>query len=91
LADYKVLVSLEFLQIERPLKPDRGAIVAFLEGLAKDPFQRGDYEERDEAGRSIQIKIVSKYALTYWANQHEKEQIEDWQTSSADGHRLMRC
>ena len=73
LADYKVLVSLEFLQIERPAKRDREAILSFLEGLAKDPFQRGDYEEHDEVGRPIQIKIVSKYALTYWADHGVKE------------------
>ena len=73
LAEYKVLVSLEFLQIERPAKRDREVILSFLEGLAKDPFQRGDYEERDEAGRPIQIKIVGKYALTYGADHAVKE------------------
>ena len=72
-AEYKVLVSLEILQMERPAKRDRVLIPSFLERLAQDPFQRGDYDERDEAGRSIQIKIVSKYALTYWADHAVKE------------------
>src|SRR2546426_8187241 len=38
-----------------PSPRDRQRIFSFLEGLAHNPFQRGDYEERDEVGRPIQI------------------------------------
>ena len=83
LAEYKVLVSLEFLQIERPAKRDREVILSFLEGLGKDPFQRGDYEERDEVGRTIQIKIISKHALTFWAD-HAVKEVKVTKIESAD-------
>ena len=70
---YKVLVSIEVLQLERPTPRDRNLILSFLGSLADDPNKRGDYEERDEVGRPVQIKIIGKYALTYWADHAVKE------------------
>jgi hypothetical protein len=45
----------------------------FLEALADDPSKRGDYQERDDVGRAVQIKVVGKFALTYWADHAVKE------------------
>jgi mRNA-degrading endonuclease RelE of RelBE toxin-antitoxin system len=70
---YRVLVSIDFLQMKRPPKRDRERMLSFLEGLAENPFVRGDYEEQDEAGRPIQIKIMGKYAMTYWVDHAVKE------------------
>lgn len=70
---YKVLISIEVLQLERPARRERERILAFLESLADNPGKTGDYEERDEAGRPVQIKIVGDYALTYWADHAVKE------------------
>lgn len=41
--------------------------------MASDPLKTGDYEERDEIGRPVAIKIVGEYALTYWADHAVKE------------------
>ena len=70
---YRVLVSLKFLQLERPPRRQREQILSFLERLAEDPFRPGDYQERDDAGRPVQIKIIGDYAITYWANHGDKE------------------
>ena len=70
---YRVLISLQVLQLERPSKRERDLILSFLEGLGKEPTKRGDYEEKDEVGRPVQIKVIGKYALTYWADHAGKE------------------
>ena len=70
---YKVLVTIEALQMKRPSRVERDRVLSFLESLANDPNRSGDYTERDEVGRSVQIKIVGDFALTYWADHAGKE------------------
>ena len=73
LQPYKVLVTIEVLQIERPNKGERHRILAFIESLANNPERIGDYTEYDDASRPVQIKIVGDYALTYWVDHAVKE------------------
>lgn len=70
---YKVLVTIEALQMERPVRAERERILTFLENLAHHPGSHGDYTDHDDAGRSVQIKIIGDYALTYWADHAVKE------------------
>ena len=46
--------------------PSRGRqrkiILKFVRELAGNPFQRGDYTERDEGGRTLEVKIVAGHA-----------------------------
>ena len=70
---YKVLISIEVLQLQRPVRSERDKILSFLESLSNDPFKLGDYEERDDIGHSVQIKIIGDHALTYWADHAVKE------------------
>lgn len=44
-----------------------------MESLGSDPWRIGDYSEKDETGRQVHIKIIRKYALTYWADHAVKE------------------
>ena len=80
---YKVLVSIEILQLARPTRQDRERILSFLEGLATDPHRIGDFQERVDTGRSIQIKIIGDYALTYWAD-HAVKEIKVTKVEKAD-------
>jgi len=73
LQPYKVLVTIEALQMKRPSRVERNRILSFLEAMANNPDRPGDYTERDDAGRSVQIKIVGDFALTYWADHAVKE------------------
>jgi hypothetical protein len=70
---YKVLVVLDFLKLARPSRHDRDQLLSFLEALEKNPFQLGDFEEPDDVGRSIQIKIIGAYAVSFWADHAVKE------------------
>jgi hypothetical protein len=73
LQPYKVLICIELLKLPRLSRPDREKILIFLESLAHDPSKPGDFEERDEVGRPVQIKLVGSYALTFWADHAVKE------------------
>lgn len=70
---YKVLISIEVLQLKRPSRQHREQILSFLASLAEHPAKLGGYEERDEVGRPIQIKVIGDFALTYWADHAVKE------------------
>jgi hypothetical protein len=67
------LVCIEILQLEKPSRRDRDLILRFLESLGSNPFARGDYEETDEVGRPVQIKVIGRYALTYLPDHAVKE------------------
>ena len=71
--DYRVLVSKELLRDPRPRTRDRSHILDFIDSLAINPHQTGDYEEPDNDGRLVQIKIIGDFALTFWADHAVKE------------------
>ncbi|HAV65205.1 MAG TPA: hypothetical protein DCY13_22890 [Verrucomicrobiales bacterium] len=70
---YRVLVTIEMLRGPKPSRASRDRIIRFLESLEEEPFQPGDYQELDESGRTLQIKIVGDMALTFWADHAVKE------------------
>ena len=63
----------ENLTLPKPSSRERQLIVSFLDHLASNPYQTGDYEETDDTGRPVQIKIISNFALTYWSDHASKE------------------
>jgi hypothetical protein len=80
---YKVLVTHEVLSLPRPSTRDRQRIFSFLESLADNPFQKGDYEENDDVGRPIQIKVIGQHALTFWAD-HGSSEVKVTRIEKAD-------
>ncbi len=54
-------------------KSHREKIVNFIESLAADSFQTGDYAENDSSGRPCFVKITGKYAIFFWADHATKE------------------
>ncbi len=80
---YRVLISIEVLQLDRPSRRERDAILSFLEGLKSNPGQPGDYPELDASGRTVQIKILGAYALTYWVD-HAVREVKVVKVEKAD-------
>lgn len=70
---YKVLVTVEVFHMDRPSRAERNHVLSFLESLAANPERAGDFTERDDSGRIVQIKVLGDYALTYWADHAVKE------------------
>ena len=45
----------------------------FVRWLGEHPFIQGDYTESDEVGQRREVKIVGRYAVTFWADHAVKE------------------
>lgn len=46
----------------------RRCVMEFIRLLAVNPNVPGDFSEKDETGRTIQVKLVGSHAVTYWAD-----------------------
>jgi hypothetical protein len=46
----------------------RKMVMRFIGSLADNPFTAGDFSEKDNVGRTVQIKLVERYAVTFWAD-----------------------
>lgn len=51
----------------------RSRLLAFLDSLERDPWQTGDYSEPDADDRINQIRIVGRWAVTYWPDHAIRE------------------
>jgi hypothetical protein len=45
----------------------------FVSSLAEDPHSRADYTEPDPSGRTLEVKIIGRHAITYWLDHAVKE------------------
>jgi hypothetical protein len=46
----------------------REMVMKFIRSLAEYPNICGDFTERDGTDRTIQVKVVGRYANTFWAD-----------------------
>lgn len=44
----------------------------FVRLLSNEPLTKGDFSNRDESQRELQVKIVGDYAVTYWVDEPAK-------------------
>ena len=61
----------------------RQQVMDFIRSLANNPNTPGDFSEQDGAGRSVQVKLIGRYALTYWAD-HAVSEIKITHVRQAD-------
>ena len=52
---------------------ERRIILRLFDELAEDPFRAGDYVEPDDVGRPIQVLIIGRRAVCFWADHAVKE------------------
>ena len=83
MAPYRVLITREVLAMAKPTGRERQRLMNFLETLAADPFQEGDFQEKDGDGRPVEVKILRQYALTFWAD-HALKEVKVTQMVKAD-------
>jgi len=81
--DYQVMITRDVLLLDKPGRRERAQILRFLDDLAADPFQEGDFQDRDDDGRIVQIKIIARFALTFWAD-HAAKEVRVTQVTEAD-------
>jgi hypothetical protein len=61
----------------------RQRVMDFIRLLADNPDTPGDFSEKDNSGRTVQVKMIGRYALTYWAD-HPVSEIKVTHIKSAD-------
>jgi hypothetical protein len=61
----------------------REGIMNFVRSLAENPNIAGDFSEKDEANRTVQVKIIGRYAVTFWAD-HAVSEIKVTHIKPAD-------
>ena len=65
---YSVYLHLELLEVVPARGEQRLLIMSFVRSLADNAHTPGDFTDRDESFRTRQIKIVGRYAVTYWVD-----------------------
>lgn len=61
----------------------REAVMKFIRSLADNPDTAGDFTEKDNASRTVQVKVIGRYAVTFWAD-HAVSEIKVTHIKSAD-------
>jgi len=73
--DYRVLLDWESIDtLKRSRGTHRRKLLAFIESLATNPFQVGEYQ-RTRGSREVEVKVLGKYAVYYWAD-HAVQEIK---------------
>ena len=52
---------------------ERNQLIRFFNKLRSNPFLDGDYVERDDIGRLMQVIVVGRHAVVFWADHAVKE------------------
>ena len=81
---YKVFLRLEAMEALRGIRAaQKSKISRFIDSLADDPSQTGDYGEQDDTQRQIEIKVIGQFAITYWAD-HAVNEVKVTDVRRAD-------
>ncbi len=82
---YDVFIRHEVYQVLQAVDTrDRDRVWDFVESLADNPFREGDETTQDEHGRLIQVKILGRLVLFYWAD-HAAKEVRVVDLANADG------
>ncbi len=68
MAAYSVYLHLDLLEEVPARGAQRREIMSFVRSLAENPRLLGDITDQDESLRTRQIKIIGRYAITYWVD-----------------------
>ena len=73
-APYSVFLHLDATEALRSLRrTECDRVTRFAHSLARDPFQPGDFQERDERHRANEVRIVGRVAVVYYADHADRE------------------
>ena len=69
MSSYRVFIAADVIASLKACKRQEQLLITRLfDELANDPHRAGDYVERDEIGRPIQVLIISRQAVFFWAD-----------------------
>ncbi len=71
---YRVFLAKEIVaQLRGCKRSERHLITNVFDQLADNPYRRGDYTDKDDIGRDIQVIVVGRHALYFWSDHAAKE------------------
>ncbi|HEY3931589.1 MAG TPA: hypothetical protein VGM58_04385 [Verrucomicrobiae bacterium] len=80
---YAVFINEQALAAAPSSGTQREAVMKFIRSLSDNPDTAGDFTEKDNAGRIVQVKVIGRYAVTFWAD-HAVLEIKVTHIKSAD-------
>lgn len=48
--------------------PERRRLLAVLDQLVADPFRMGDFQQRDQSGRTYEVALLGEWLVTFWCD-----------------------
>jgi hypothetical protein len=74
MTSYSVYVEARVAESLPRLKPAEGErLLRFFHKLRADPLLEGDYTEHDDIGRLLQVFVIGRHAVVFWADHAVKE------------------
>jgi hypothetical protein len=71
---YGVFIAAEVVvQLSVCRRAEKVSVARAFDTLAGNPFRSGDYVESDSLGRPVQIMLIGRHAVCYWADHAVKE------------------
>jgi hypothetical protein len=80
---YKIYINQAALDFAPRSGSQRDQMIQFIRSLADNPNTSGDFSEQDDSGRGVQVKIVGRFAITFWAD-HAVSEIKITHIKPAD-------
>ncbi len=80
---YAVFINEQALAAAPRSGTQRESVMRFIRSLASHPDTAGDFTEKDNASRIVQVKVIGRYAVTFWAD-HAVSEIKVTHIKSAD-------
>jgi hypothetical protein len=80
---YAVFINEQALATAPRSGTQRERVMKFVRSLADNPNTAGDFTEKDNASRTVQVKVIGRYAVTFWAD-HAVSEIKVTHIKSAD-------
>lgn len=72
--EYVLFMHSEVVETYRSLRrTEKDLLGQFFDLLENYPTLEGETTERDDSGRTVQVKFVGKFKVVYWADHPVKE------------------
>ncbi|MFK7910783.1 MAG: hypothetical protein AB8F34_09270 [Akkermansiaceae bacterium] len=66
--NYRVSIHVDLLEVIPARGKAREQIMEFVKSLSHSPSLEGDYSEKDDTERSLEVSVVGDYAIVFWAD-----------------------
>ena len=66
--EFEVYTHRDVLEVLPKARADRRKILQYLDLLSRSPYTPGDFKEKDATLREREVKVIGKYALSYWVD-----------------------